>query len=269
MNIVECDGCGGALVFDAQHEAVRCPFCAGVTLRASELRDVEIPTHAAIRKLDESAARALFRTWARRSWWTPKALRDLEVELQPLWVPAWCIDAKLDVTWTGLDKANTRSGKRPRSGTDRLTSRQWIPASMGLSLDELRALTPARDTATEVWKARDETFEVSGLSRRGAVTRARTLFVESARATVVRNERVSDARVSIVLDEVHARALMLPVYIGCFRFRERPWRFVINAQTAAVCGRTPVDRKKVVVLSITMLIVASLAWAWFSSSALA
>ena len=51
-----------------------------------------------------------------------------------------------------------------------------------------------------------------------------------------------------MVEEENHKLYMLPVYIGAFRFRERAWRFVINAQTGEVVGETPVDRQKVVMV---------------------
>ena len=52
---------------------------------------------------------------------------------------------------------------------------------------------------------------------------------------------------------------MLPIYVGCVRFRDQPWRFVINGQTGRVTGRTPLDRTKVAI-AIAVVLAAVLAW---------
>ena len=52
--------------------------------------------------------------------------------------------------------------------------------------------------------------------------------------------------------------LMLPIYIGVFRFRERPWRFVVNAQTGKLTGEAPLDRVKVALISLGALALLGL-----------
>ena len=61
--------------------------------------------------------------------------------------------------------------------------------------------------------------------------------------------------------------VVLPVYIGAYRFRDRPWRFVVNAQTGEVVGNAPIDRMKV--LGVTVgTILAMLLLGLFASEML-
>jgi hypothetical protein len=52
------------------------------------------------------------------------------------------------------------------------------------------------------------------------------------------------------------------VYVGGFRHRDRPYRFVINAQSGRVFGRAPLDRWKVAlaVALVLTLLAAVLVW---------
>ncbi len=267
MDVIECEGCGGTVVYDAEHEAVRCVFCGGVALQPARLdAPAETAAIAAPWTVDPHEARELYRTWARSSWWYPRALRRLDVDLHEVWIPAWRVEAEVEAHWTGLASAATKSGKRPRAGTDFATRRTWIPASLGLTQDELGALAPFDEDASVPWTPDDASapFEVLGLSAASAVRAARPRFSRAARTDVVRRTRVCDCRVSTVLHDLETRALMLPVFIGCFRFREQPWRFVINAQTGRITGRAPLDRAKVGIAIVGAALVA-IALAWWQS----
>jgi len=61
-----------------------------------------------------------------------------------------------------------------------------------------------------------------------------------------------------------ARLLMVPVYIGSFRYRDRPWRFVVNGQTGKVTGRAPLDRRKIAGV-VLVVVAAVVAWLVFRS----
>ena len=271
MDVMACEACGGMVVFDTRHEAVRCLFCGDVSLAASELIGGPQPQRAVPFDVSENDARALFRSWARASWWTPKALRDQSATVDRMWVPAWRVEARVEATWTGLvDTRTTRSGKRPDSGTDSRTREAWVPASMALSQAELSALAPFPKDQTVAWDAKsaDAPFEVGGLSEQAAVAAARGNLRHAVRNELIRHRRLRDCRVSVLLDDVRSRPLMLPIYVGCVRYRDRPWRFVINGQTGRVTGESPLDRTKFAVV-VALAVAGLLLWLmWRESGAL-
>ncbi len=265
MDVTECENCGGVVVFDAQIEAVKCVFCGDVSLTATGLQEVEQPAVAVPFSVGEANARALFRAWAKGSIWTPRAFRAQGVLVEKLWVPAWRVRAEVHATWTGLVSAKTRSGKRPESGTDVGEREAWIPASLGLTQSELAALGPFPADHGVAWSPdqADAPYEVAGSSAQTASIEARAVFREAVRAKLIRDKRLQDCRASVLLREVQTAAVMLPVYVGCVRFSDQPWRFVINGQTGRVTGSTPVDAKKVA-LVVALVVAAVLLWSWWS-----
>lgn len=265
MDVTECENCGGMVVFDAQAEAVKCVFCGDVSLTATELQDVEQPAVAVPFGVSDADARGLFKAWAGGSVWTPRAFRNQSVVVEKLWVPAWRVRAEVHATWTGLVKARTRSGKRPESGTDVHEREAWVPASLGLTPTELAALAPFPADHSVAWNPdeADAPYEVAGSSAQTASIEARTQFREAVRVELIRDKRLKDCRASVLLREVDTAAVMLPVYVGCVRFADQPWRFVINGQTGRVTGKTPVDARKVALL-VALVLAAVLVWSSWS-----
>ena len=265
MDVTECENCGGIVVFDAQVEAVKCVFCGDISLTATELHEVEQPTVALPFSVSDTDARGLFRAWAKASFWTPSAFRSQDIEVRKLWVPAWRVRADVQATWTGLVAANTRSGKRPESGTSERQREAWVPASLGLTQAELGALAPFPADHPIAWdrETSEASYEVAGSSAQTASIEARAQFRQAVREELIRDKRLRDCRASVLLRDVDTAAVMLPVYVGCIRFADKPWRFVINGQTGRVTGKTPVDTKKVALL-LAMLAAVALLWAWWS-----
>lgn len=265
MDVTECENCGGMVVFDAPLEAVKCVFCGDVSLTAAELHAVEQPTVATAFAVSAESARGLFRAWAKGSLWTPRAFRGQDIVVEKLWVPAWRVRAEVHATWTGLVSASTRSGKKPESGTDVGEREAWVPASLGLTQPELAALGPFPADPCIAWdpKTAQAPYEVAGSSAQTATIEARTQFRAAVRTELIRNHRLKDCRASVVLREVDTAAVMLPVYVGCVRFADQPWRFLVNGQTGRVTGKTPLDRKKIALL-VAMVAALVLLWAWWS-----
>ncbi len=265
MDVVECENCGGMVVFDAQVEAVKCVFCGDVSLTATELLAVEQPSVSVPFSVSRADAEGLFRAWAKASIWTPSAFRSQDISLEQLWVPAWRVRANVHATWTGLQSARTRSGKRPKSGANVAEREAWVPASLGLTQTELAALAPFPSDHCVAWDpdSSQAPYEVGGSSAQTATIEARSQFRDGVREELIRDKRLRDCRASVLLREVDTAAVMLPVYVGCVRFADQPWRLVINGQTGRVTGKTPVDAKKVATL-VALLTALALLWAWWS-----
>jgi hypothetical protein len=265
MNVMECDGCGGTVVYDAEREHARCIFCASVALRPETLDtpppqpDVAVPF--AVRR---DRADATYRRWARSSWWYPAELRRLEIGLLPLWIPAWRFDATVEAHWAALRRAPTQSGKQPVSGLDVAARRVWAPASLGLSENELQALAPFDESDAQPWTGDDARtpYEIGATSEEAALGTARRLFASQARLDLSRSRKLTDCRVSVALADVQARSLMLPVLIGSFRYQDRPYRFVINGQTGQITGRAPIDYRKVAIVTAIVLAIVAV-WLWY------
>ncbi|NVB42868.1 hypothetical protein G6O69_33920 [Pseudenhygromyxa sp. WMMC2535] len=255
-DLLRCQSCGGVVVWDARQSGAACLFCGSLTLEVQQLEE-PLPVPDAWLPMQVSAPDAddRFRAWATSSWFRPAILRTTAIELRPMLLPAWRFHSALETHWAGLRRAATKSGKAPVSGVEHLRLHHMVPASAGLSQAELYALQPfdeqraaawTRDGATMIW-------EPPALTRRGAKLRAhRDLAADHMRRISAAHQLVH-CKVSPVIEDEDVRLLMVPIYIGAFRFRDRPWRFLINGQSGEVVGEAPVDRVKVFLVVLGVL----------------
>ncbi|MEX1364411.1 MAG: hypothetical protein AB1Z98_14895 [Nannocystaceae bacterium] len=257
--VMRCEACGGSVVYDAAREAAACLFCASVALVVDDSGEATAAPDAMLPfEVDAEAARARFRRWARSSWWTPEPVRRLQVQLHPVLLPVWRFEATVETHWAGLVSARTRSGLRPRAGVEHAELEATVPASMGLREAELLALLPFREGAAASFDA-SSPHEVPGLSERAASEQARAQLLDEHRRRIHRAHRLERIRASALTRIRRSRLLMVPVYIGSFRYRDRAWRFVINGQTGTVSGLAPIDRRKIAVV-VTLVVAGLAAW---------
>lgn len=256
--VIRCDACGGSVVYDAAQEAAACLFCASVALRPEDDGEARAAPDAMLPfEVDRDEVDASFRRWARSSWWTPEPVRRLTIELHQVLLPVWRVHASLETHWAGLVKARTKSGGRPRSGVEHAELETTVPASMGLRPAELSALLPFREGAATRFD--DELpHEVPALSERAASEVAHQQLLAEHRHRIKRAHRLTRIRASALARVRDARLLMVPVYIGSFRFRDRAWRFVVNGQTGAVTGKAPIDHRKVALVVALVAVVVAL-----------
>jgi hypothetical protein len=268
--LLRCQACGGAVVWDAAQLGAACLFCGTVALElviTSEpvpTPEVELPV-----AVSRAIAEQRFRTWATNSWFRPPALRTAEVALHLLLLPAWRFHARLETHWAGLRPAATRSGKTPVAGLEQLELTTMVPASTGLSQAELAALQPFDEGQARPWRGVDGTgspdddeaiWEPPALTKRGARSRAHRELADIHRRRLARERGLSGVRVSAVIEDRDVRLMLVPIYIGTFRFRDRPWRFLVNGQTGEVVGKAPLDWRKVFALVVLALAILGLIW---------
>lgn len=273
--LLRCQACGGAVVWDAAQAGAACLFCGTVALElviASEpVPEPEVVLPVAVSR---TTADQCFRAWASKSWFRPPALRTAEIALHLLLLPAWRFHARLETHWAGLRPAATRSGKTPVAGVEQLELTTMVPASTGLTQAELASLQPFDETQARPWRGavdlaieNDEgsseietIWEPPALTRRGARSRAHRELAEMHRRRIGRERGLISTRVSALIEDRDVRLMLVPIYIGTFRFRNRPWRFLINGQTGEVVGKAPLDWRKIFALVVIALAVIGLIW---------
>lgn len=247
--VVQCNSCGGSVVYDAALEASRCIFCGSTEMGAPEEVGAEIPSPDAALQVhvDTASADEQYRNWATASWWTPSELRSLTIDLQMMFIPAWWIRGEVESHWSGLLPAATKSGKMPTSGISKGVFEDMVPASQGITVAELEELHPFNHDDQEPWSEADQEhpFEIPALSQEGAQKWLHERLSHVHMQVIQTENGLLSGVASSKVEEEEHKLFMIPIYIGAFRFRDRAWRFVINAQTGEVVGDTPIDRAKV------------------------
>ena len=259
---LRCETCGGSVVYDVTVAGAACLFCGDVALTAVPAEEiVPEPVAALPFVVDTGTVDGQYRAWARRSWFYPKALRTLSVHLHPMFLPAWRFDSDVETHWAGLRKsAQTNSGKSPVAGENTLFMRHMVPASAGLSQSELIALMPFDERTAAVWNPDEQhvPWEPPALSEHAARISAHEQMAAGHGQKIAVNERLLSYRISPVVHDRDVALLMLPIYIGVFRFRDRPWRFVVNAQSGEMNGEAPIDRLKIALIALSVAALAAL-----------
>jgi hypothetical protein len=268
--ILECGGCGGAVVYDAQREGSVCVFCGSVSLERQSLDEATpVPDSIIPIQVDRERAQGEYSAWARSSWWHPEELRGLRVELQLLLLPAWRFEGDVESHWNGLESGYGPSGKQPVGGRDETRLVHMIPASQGISPAELSALEPFDVEEATAWVevAQGAPYELPGITETAARAQIHGLMTHSHINMIAASHGLLSCVASSLIQNEEVDLVVLPVYIGAYRFRDRPWRFVVNAQTGEVVGNAPIDRMKV--LGVTVgTILAMLLLGLFASELL-
>jgi hypothetical protein len=261
-----------------------CAFCAAAlvdgTARSDRI-DLVAPFD-----LDCDIAANRLGEYMQEKWFLPSDLKAAgrPDSLHGVLIPFWCYDATTRSDWTarqgiywyrtetyttvvdGKTVVRTRtvretewftsSGSHVATYVDHLVS-----GSRGLSEDESNELEPfdlgrALPYSPELlagWIAeaptvpRGEAHEVANQELANEENKAIARFLPGDTCTDVEN--------TTSLNVTDLKLVMLPVWIGTWRYKDEPLRLLVNAQTGEVVGKLPTDWLKVALVVLAGLVV--------------
>jgi len=257
--VLSCPNCGAQVEFDATVHSSECPFCATpVVTDTGTHRHIKpqgvLPFH-----LNEAAAKEAFTKWLGRLWFAPNGLRKFarrDNRFTGIYVPYWAFDADTKSTYSGERGTHYYVG----SGKNRRRQTRWtrVSGKVARRFEDLLIMAatslPRRYTqALEPWHLSElEPYNPQYISG----FRAEGYTVELGDGYTLARERMdeviqSDVRRAIGGDtqRVHSvntqasnemfKHLLLPLWVAAYRYHDKSYRFVVNAQTGKVRGERP------------------------------
>jgi LSD1 subclass zinc finger protein len=284
---VRCDKCGAEQNLPSNLFASRCTFCAAAIVSKSYANRRIKPKSLVPFQVDRRRAQDSFRTWVRKLWLAPNDLKryaQSDPGLTGVYLPFWTYDA-----WSASDYRGERGDDFNRNETYTTTNSQgesvtqtrtvretrWtsvtghvdkfhndvlVMASRSLPADivgaterwDLMKLVPYKPEYVSGFQA--EAYQV-GLKE--GFPLARAVIDEQIRYAIERDIGGDHQRVHSVstrYSDVKFKHVLLPVWVSAYRYRGKPFRFIINGQTGEVSGESPKSAWKIAFLVIAILL---------------
>lgn len=287
---VQCGSCAALVEPSPSHEAFPCPYC-GSSIVAREISQRLLKPSAILPfKIDRQRATELFRGWIHKLWFAPNALKrlaELDGRLQGLYAPYWTYDADTVSTYTGQRGDNytvTRTRTVTRDGktvTERYqdTEIRWRPAAgrVWRDFDDVLVVGSSslpRNLAEELepWDLQnlvtyaDEylsgfTAERYQIDVKAGWRRATERMEDVIRGDVRRDIGGDHQRIA-TLNTKHSditfKHVLLPMWICSYRYKEKIFRFLVNARTGEVQGQRPWSWVKISLAVVAAAVAAYL-----------
>ena len=281
---VHCAACGSSVTFQPPEVAGTCPFCASAIVAQAKAADPLLAPDAVLpAKISKQQAQSEVKDWLSSRWFAPNALKTMAHQegINGVYLPFWSYDADTASDYTGErgehyyeteyytdDKGNRCSREVQRT--------RWYPASghVDLSFHDVliaasRSVQEAKLNALQPWtlealcayepgylagfKAQRYQVELSDGYAEAKQVMASEIS-EAARRDIGGDEqRVSSVNTDYA--NVGFRHLLLPVWIGAYRFQNKAYQVVVNASTGQVQGERPYSAIKIALLVISIIIV--------------
>ena len=284
----DCSSCGSAVTFSPPEVAGQCPFCGtAVVAQPKSANPVVVPGGVLPFKVTKPQAVSSIREWLASRWLAPSALKDLarQESISGVYLPFWTYDAYTVSHYTGergehywetetyfetdsegKRQVRTRQVRRTRWYPATGTVSRWfddvlVPATTSVSDGRLVALQP---WDLKVLEPYDPAFLAGFKAQRYQI--ALPDGFEHAKVTMQAVIR-GDIRQNIGGDEqrIHQAAtaysaitfkhLLLPVWIGAYRFNQKVYQVLVNARTGEVQGDRPFSPWKIAALVLFLLSV--------------
>jgi DNA-directed RNA polymerase subunit RPC12/RpoP len=284
--VINCTNCGAQVEFDPDTHALQCPFCASPVVTDTGMHRHIKPAAVLPFRLTEKEAHESMNRWLKSLWFAPNGLKRYarsDRQLDGLYVPYWAFDAFTRSRYSGErgdayyeTRSVTRNGKRT---TEQVRKIRWRRVSGSVQRQFHDVLVMAAQSLPRKFVRALEPWMLADLSPYDpqflAGFRAEGYTVDLPDGYKIGIERMEeiirqDVRRDIGGDEqrIHSlstdhseekfKHLLLPIWMAAYRYHNKSYRFIVNAQTGKVQGERPWSKWKIAGAVLLGLVLAGL-----------
>jgi hypothetical protein len=294
--VVDCPACGAQTRFEGHVVGDRCAFCASPLLVEQAHVQRLIRAQAVLPfALDKKAAQRVFAQWVGSRWFAPNALKATVREadgVKGVYLPWWTYDAATITTYRGergtqrrVQESRPNASAQAGAATTRVVT-DWSPAAgaVPVGFDDILiagspSIAPHLARVLDQWDLSrlrppaDEVLagfgvEVYRTGLEDGFGQARTRM-QSAIDAAIRRDIGGDAQrihaQQTVIDDIRFKHLLMPVWIGSYRFGGKPYQMVVNGQSGEVEGDRPWSGWKIA-MAVVLVLLAALLLAQFQNA---
>lgn len=271
-----CPSCGAQIVTDETTAATFCYYCHNPVVLAGRLEGQFRPDYVIPFQIDRQKAEEIFSQWIGRKKYVPetfynkKQIESMSGVYFPYWLYSCRVDGELDAQGTRLRTWDT-AGMRYTETTVYDVKRQGTMEVDHVARNGLRkANRQLVDSVLPYRMNEKENFSMGYLSGFLAENRdmEKEQFVLDVQTEVrqfalqsLQDQAGSYSSMQVrkkeagIRDEKWSYAL-LPVWTLTYndKARGKIYYFALNGQTGKICGKLPVDRKKIIILFFSVFL---------------
>ncbi|MDO9067778.1 MAG: hypothetical protein Q7W05_04910 [Deltaproteobacteria bacterium] len=285
---VKCTSCSAASTVEPNISMIKCPFCGSqLTAHAKPSRLIK-PGAILPFKVTRSKAAEDFRSWLSSLWFAPGELKNYATTsggIKGMYIPYWTYDSST-TTWydgeRGEDYYETEHYEEDdKDGNTVTKSRQvtrtnWYNASgcvtntfddvlvlAGRSLPleviqslepwDLKNLVPYADEYMSGFQS-----EAYQLDLGDGFEQAKSLMEGGIRRSIERDIGGNRQRIHAIrsqYEDITFKHILLPVWISAYRYRDKTFRFIVNARSGEIQGERPWSAVKIAMAVVAVLII--------------
>ena len=291
LHTVRCKSCGAHVSLAENVTSDRCPFCSSILVVTDTISETQIKPGLLLPfDLDNQEATERFKRWIAGLWFAPSKLKTLATPtaIAGIYFPNDTATTEIYTTYSGQRGDNytttipvVRNGRTEHQTVVR-TRWRGVSGAVDVQFDDMlvtasNSLTQKEANALEPWDL-EQAVSYNEMYLSGYRTEAYQVdlqqgfgLAQKRMDTTIRNEIHRDIggdhqRIhhhSTNYSNITFKHALLPVYISSFRYKNKVFRFLINARTGRVYGQRPYSTLKIMG---AILLIAAIAWLfWYIS----
>ncbi len=277
---VSCPGCRARVTFQPPDVAGKCPFCGtSIVSKGEKAHPVVEPGGVIPCKVTQKNAQTNVRKWLGNNWFLPSSLKELAQQegMQGVYLPFWTYDAQTESDYIGSrgeyyytteSYAVTNENGETEWETREVQHTRWYPVAGHVSqffddilvpatkqLDEkqlkklngwnLQQLLPYSPSYLAGFKA--QRYQVP--LETGLIT-AKEMIRSELNNTVcydIGGDTQTVGSINTIHHSITFKHILLPVWISAYRYQNKQYRVMVNAQTGQVSGDRPYSKAKIAI----------------------
>ena len=280
LSTVKCTGCGAEVTLKPNVTSDECAFCGtALVLTSASITTLIKPKSVLPFKVDKKQAIESFMKWLVSLWFAPSDLRKYASadKLNGMYTPYWTYDTTTDTQYSGERGVNrteyyTTTDSNGKTVEQSRTVTDWYCTSGDVSntfddvlVNASNSLPREHVDALEPWDLeslvpfnenylagfRSESYQI-GLKDGFDVAKDK---IQTTIDATIRGDIGGDAQRINSKDtdykNITFKHTLLPLWISSYKYREKSFRFLINARTGETKGDRPYSAVKIISAVIT------------------
>ena len=283
VQTLACQTCGATVSFAGTEISKSCDFCGSQhVLEQESHRRVIRPQSLVPFGVDEAHATASFKTWLGGLWFRPSDLKHKAKvgQIAGVYIPYWTFDAQVYSQWRAeaghyyyVTETYTENGQQK---TRQVRKTRWEPAagrredfhddvlivaSQGLprelahrlSTFDTNRLMPYDPRYLAGWRAEEYAVELPAAWAEAARRIEQEQFERCGRD--VPGDTHRSLQVQNHFSDETFKHVLLPLWIASYRYKDKPYRFLVNGQTGEVKGEAPLSWVKITLFVLMLALI--------------
>lgn len=279
ITIVKCTACGASTTLKPNVTSDQCPFCGtSLVLTSGSTCSVLKPKSLLPFKITQSQAIESFRKWIKKLWWAPNKLKKYIHSIERLvgmYIPYWTYDSDTTSKYTGArgtyyyvtETYTTTENGKPVTRSRQVRKTHWTPTSGTVTHFFDDVLIPASNSLPKKYLYQLEPWDLPNLipfdekylsgfktesyqvGLKEGFDEAKGIMDVTIRSLIRRDIGGDEQQIYTVnttYKGVTFKHLLLPLWISAYQYRNKVYRFLVNARTGEVKGERPYSAWKII-----------------------
>jgi hypothetical protein len=291
IQTVKCNSCSAQTTFDPYVVSNFCAFCGSpIVINDAAVNKVFRPKGILPFKVEKRAAESAYLNWLGKIWWAPFGFKQKvqsNEKLAGIYIPYWTYDSDTSSDYTGergddytvmVSYTTTENGKTvTRQRPETRTRWTYVSGNLTHFFDDMlviasNSLPRAKTEKLEPWDLShmvpfDEAY-ISGfrtecyqIDLKNGLDLAKIRMDEQIEHFINQDiggdhQRINYKKTSY--SNLTFKHILLPVWISAYRYKSKPYRYMVNGRTGEVQGEYPVSVFKIILVILAAIAIITL-----------